>query len=244
VILAVVIASLAAAVACVLLALRENMRRAAAVPGGGSPVAQFGALLVAVVLLALAGAVAIIDDKLPSGDSNRAVSLAPARTAVSGADAEADASRDETTFDYPISAGDLRGFERGGRGASEVLTAPLCLAQYYNRNAELGERSYKWWTTCDAAKRFKTIADVRAALALPPAWGARNGVTVACVPEGERVAYVYGRVAPVVNGGQRYRGMGVEYRLVHFDTDWIVSQRRLPADGRSFRRLDPSSCPA
>jgi hypothetical protein len=78
---------------------------------------------------------------------------------------------------------------------------------------------------------------------MPSAWGRRNEVAVACVPKGATLTYLKGRAAPVVADRRRYAGGGVMYRVLTFDTDWIVSTRPLPGSGASLPRIAPRPCP-
>jgi hypothetical protein len=122
-----------------------------------------------------------------------------------------------------VTQSDLAGFTGNATTSHRRLRRTLCLVQYFDEAKELGERSYKWWTSCSANDRFKTVADVHEKLALPPDWGPRNTRAVACVPVGAAMPYMRGLTAPKRSGStrKRYAGGAIQYRVLRFETDWI-----------------------
>lgn len=100
------------------------------------------------------------------------------------------------------------------RGAPKIHSGPLakalCLVRYYTRRPG-ADPGANWWTTCKVNQAMRTVVDVRKQLALPLAWGARNGRVFATIPAGASVVYVEGVAAkqcepsgdPCYPGGSR-----------------------------------------
>jgi hypothetical protein len=189
-------------------------------------------LLVGLVALLAAGAVALIHER-----DAPAIQLTRATAALESAP-------DATALVYALDAATLKSFTGPVRIASGALDAPRCMVNFHARAAGVGgERSYAWWTPCSVAATFTSVAAVRAALALPPAWGARDEAAVACVPAGALLSYVDGAAAEVESDGRAYAGGGEQYRVLNFDTDWIRAQHRLPeSESAPLPALSPTSC--
>jgi hypothetical protein len=184
----------------------------------------------AATLILIAGAVAVVHEKVSPAEPDLVASAAAASSSSAApAPAATEEARDQTELAYPLDVAAVEDFEAGETLASGATAEPMCLANFHARAVALGAgRSYAWWTRCDSATDLKTVANVRKALALPPAWGARDEVAVACVPAGVALTYVRGQAA---TQGKAYPGGGLQLRVLNFDTDWIVAQQAIPPDG-------------
>jgi hypothetical protein len=150
---------------------------------------------------------------------------------VDGSEALADAERGAVAagrVDYSAHfADDLANFEGGRAWLHEgPLDRDLKLVQYYDK--ESTRASLKWWAPTDEANAAQTVEDVRQRLALLPAWGERDAVRVAHIPQGTHVDYLYGRAAPQTENGVVYAGGGEQLRFREFDPKWIRETRPLP----------------
>lgn len=226
---AVVIACFAAAAACLALALVSRIARRRGPLAG----AELGAVAFALLFLGLAAAAAAVDEKVADGGER----------AAARPDGGNGGRAAGSTFAYPLEASELRGFSGTIRAGRRPSREPTCVAQFHAAARPLGrDRTYKWWTTCEEAARLDSIAEVRERLALPPAWGPRDTVAVACLPAGTHPDYVTGRTAPVDSEGRRYGGGALQLRFLRFDEDWIVSRHTLPDPPAPLRVLDELSC--
>jgi hypothetical protein len=187
---------------------------------------SYAAFALALAFALLAAAAAAVHEKVASP-----ASASTGGTAPPGGTAAAPAPGG-TVQSYPVSADDLRSF-RGLVGVQYQPTGRrLCLVNYFNGAKELGKgRSYKFWAGCGASDRWRTVADVQEGLALPSAWDPRNARVIACVPRGATMPYLSGPAAAQWSEKDRhlYRGGAVQYRVLSFDTNWIVKRQAVPA---------------
>jgi hypothetical protein len=234
---AVVVACFVGAIGCVAYALLTSWPTAArAVGRSRAEGQQVAALSIALLLVVLAAAVAVVDDKVGSADVPSA--------ATAGAQASGPPAARGTSLVYPLEAAEADNFAGSTRTTYGTRREALCLVNYYDRHVDVGAgRSYKWWTSCDDADGFSTVAEVRDALALPPAWGARNAVAIACVPARARFGYVSGPAAAVRTSRHTYAGGGLQFRVLRFDTEWIVARQALGRPRAPLPPLDRRSCP-
>jgi hypothetical protein len=193
---AVAVVAMVAAVLCVAYAAPFRFARVRRLPRlvprdtGGYDTGV--ALVVALLLLVLAGGAAAVADKVATPaneDSKPALALPPA-TSVTEKDLAAFSSVDKIF---------------GGK-----LDQDLCVVRYY----ELGvPPAGKWWTTCEQARSLKTVRNVRRTLAAKREWSTYDGAVTYTIPKGTIVSYVRGRAADQCPPrAQRclYRGGGVQ----------------------------------
>ncbi len=71
--------------------------------------------------------------------------------------------------------------------------------------------------------------EVKDALAKLTAYGEVSQVTLAKIPAGEPVRFLYGRASPKIDPltGEKRIGGGVQYRFYDFDPNWIKQTRNL-----------------
>jgi len=131
---------------------------------------------------------------------------------------------------------DLENFLPGYKYVSRPLEDDLILIQFHRGDRALDAgRSAKWWTTSDQGLQvYQSEESIRQVLALPPAWGPRDAVSVARIPKGTHVTFYEGLTAPQVSDGVRYVGGGVQMRFKDFDPSWIV------VDSKPVMEFDPS----
>lgn len=227
---AVLIACLVLAAGSFGLAILNRRRRAA------PPEPSSGPLAFALAFTVLAATVAIVEERTEDPDDGD-----PSVTESAAAGGAPKTSG--PVLEYEFDPADLGGFVGRAQVVDGRTSDPLCLVAYFDRQSRLGvSRSYKWWTTCADDARSRTLDDVHQRLALPPDWGTRTTRAVACVPAGEPLPHVRGRVAPKLSddSGRIYRGGAVQYRVTRFDTRWIVRYDRVrPAPARLPRAGDP-----
>lgn len=164
-----------------------------------------GALVAALLLFALGGISAAVNDKVKrSEDSPRPQSIA-------------------SEEGFPLQH--LSAFSRPPTVHSGPLSKKHCLVRYFERQPGR-DPGANWWTTCAENRRLDTVAEVRDRLALPKAWGSRNGRVWANLPAGERVTFVAGRAARQCEPGGRncYRGGGKQllFRDRDFQRAWFT----------------------
>src|SRR4051812_44736954 len=220
--LAVSITCLVAMAACLGIAARGLVK-----PRPDGVRASYAALALALAFALLAAAVAAVDEKVaPAGASTGTTATTPA------AGPATNPPPGGTVQSYPMSAEDLRSFSGFVSVQDRPTGQPLCLVNYFNGAKELGQgRSYKFWAGCGASDGLSTVADVQEGLALPSAWDERNARVIACVPRGATMPYQSGPAAAQWSekDRHRYRGGTVQYRVLSFDTNWIVKRQTVPA---------------
>jgi len=113
-------------------------------------------------------------------------------------------------------AGSMSSFKGVAALHAETLTQPMCLVRYFDRRratANGGDPGANWWTTCEYdQKSLGSVALVRQKLALPKAWGARDGRVTATIPAGTKVTYLSGIAEKQCedSGARCYEGGGVQ----------------------------------
>lgn len=219
--LLVIIASVVSATACLAIGFRAARSDA---PPRRSP--GVIALPAAVVFVALAGATALLDDKV--GEPSAHEDPSPGLIEGSASD---------------IDRRDLAGFREDATVHAGAVEKPLCLMSFFNSNPG-AERSSRWWTSCGYGKRLKTIAEVRERLALPAEWGKRDARVIARVPAGAQIAYLRGVAAAQceMNEPRCYHGGGVQYRVIGLEGRWLGEKQCLKTRGE-HRRLHYGPCP-
>jgi hypothetical protein len=112
-------------------------------------------------------------------------------------------------------AGKMASFKGAATLHSGPLPAPLCLVRYFDQQrteAKGGDPGANWWTTCQYNKALRSVALVRAKLALPKAWGERDARVTATIPAGTSITYLSGPAAKQCEsvGHRCYEGGGVQ----------------------------------
>jgi hypothetical protein len=113
-------------------------------------------------------------------------------------------------------AGSMSSFKGVAALHAETLTQPMCLVRYFDRRratANGADPGTNWWTTCEYdQKSLGSVALVRQKLALPKAWGARDGRVTATIPAGTKVIYLSGIAEKQCedSGARCYEGGGVQ----------------------------------
>jgi hypothetical protein len=194
-----------------------------------------------VAFAALAGALALIDEKVSDGGD--AFAPAAAGAAAQRTPAVGGSEIPGRVLEYPLETGDLANFAGSVRVGPERTPRALCLVAYFDKSRRLGAgRSYRWWTSCDEDATFDTLGEVHDRLALPAEWGPRTTRAVACVPKGRRMPHVRGETGPKLShdSGEQHPGGAEQYRVIRFDTRWIVRYDRIDPDARRLPRVgDP-----
>jgi hypothetical protein len=176
-----------------------------------------GGLAAAFLFIALAGAISLLHDELV-GDT--------AKGDDTGSESSQEKQQGGATADASqLSQDDVAAFRRHAVIHSGELRRPLCLVTFFNKDAEAA-RSSKWWTSCAAARRFGSIAEMREVMALPTSWKdsrPRDARVTARVPAGASITYLSGRSAaqcPAAEG-RCYHGGGIQYRVMDLEGRWI-----------------------
>lgn len=107
-----------------------------------------------------------------------------------------------------------------------ILSRDLVLVRFSNQaNGRLN-----WFSPIQEANRLATMDEVLNYFALLSKWGERNWVTVARIPKGEQVKFLYGRakVQQDLAKVEVRQGGGVQYRFYDFDPNWVSQTLEIP----------------
>jgi hypothetical protein len=121
-------------------------------------------------------------------------------------------------------------FAEAPREFRGALSRDLTVVQYHCDAAVQEGRSLAWFTPVHEVNPLHTVDEVMDRLALLRCWSERTQVTVARIPAGEPVRFLYGRARAQhdLATGERRPGGGVQYRFYNFDPNWILETRELP----------------
>jgi len=110
-----------------------------------------------------------------------------------------------------------------------VLSRDLVVVQYHNGGVHNVDYTSKYFMPVMQGNTLHTVNEVMDAVGLLSKWGERSHVTVARIPSGESVRFIYGRAKTqnCLTAGELRPGGGVQYRFYDFDPSWIKETREI-----------------
>jgi hypothetical protein len=110
-----------------------------------------------------------------------------------------------------------------------ILSRDLFVIQYHSSEPLHEFRTHKWFMPVCEGNKHCTIEEVQNAMAKLSACGQISHVTLARIPPGEPVRFLYGRAMEKIDpvNSEVRPGGGVQYRFFDFDLNWIVLTKKL-----------------
>lgn len=131
----------------------------------------------------------------------------------------------------------VKDFASAPKEFNGALKKDLYVVQYHNNKIHLDRngvpnttRSLKWFMPVMEANKLPTMEQVLDRFAILGKFGERTHATVAKVPAGEQVRFLYGKAGVQVDpiSLESRLGGGIQYRFADFKPDWILATRELP----------------
>ncbi len=111
-----------------------------------------------------------------------------------------------------------------------ILKKDLVLVRFHGKPSIHRPDSLQWFTSTYQANQLCTLEQIFEKLALLSKWGERSHVTVARIPAGEKVRFMYGRSARQLceETLESVEGKGLQYRFYDFNPSWVVETKKIP----------------